>query len=487
MEWNEQEYEATLRQFRPRNPRLPEVLIMRPTRRRWWIGAAAAAILLGLLSIPIVRNLRGIDVYAVVEAADGPLVRVIDGNILPVAVGDRIDAGDVVRSEGGNSAVLAMRDGLRFEVRSKSEFRVERADDGVRIFLIAGSLIVHAPVQAAGHLYVRTTDLLVSAVSMSTVFFVSTEFQGSRVAVLEGQVRVRQGAMEKALESGEQLATNPQLEASTLNEEFSWSRNAELYLLRLPQPDTTWVPGPDTREAFDVASVRVSKEQVAVSPCDGKLERAHERFRASRVTLYQLIVTAYSKSDCALARKAGMLSGGPGWLESLLFDVEAVMSEESPSPSEGPRGNLRAWRDWAPWTDWAPGTDSRLEGMIRRLLEDRFKLVIRRETREMPVYALTIAKDGHKLTAPKHGGVKGSMANLVRSLQHVTAMPVLDKTGLKDEFDFPPEFASSDEIAAMSRESLFKAVEDDLGLRLEPIKASVEFFVVERVERPSAN
>src|SRR5687767_3627937 len=104
MEWNEQEYETTLRQFQPRNPRLPEALIERPQRRRLWIGAVAAVILVGVLLIPIVRNLRG-DVYAVVEAADDSLVRVIGAETRPVAAGERIDVGEVLRSEGGSSAV----------------------------------------------------------------------------------------------------------------------------------------------------------------------------------------------------------------------------------------------------------------------------------------------------------------------------------------------------------------------------------------------
>jgi hypothetical protein len=484
MEWNEQEYEATLRQFRPRNPSLPEELTARPTRRRLWIGAAAAAILLGLLSIPIVRHLRGGDVYAVVESADGPLVRVIDGNIHPIAVGERIDADDIVRSEGDSSAVLSLRDGLRFEVRSKSEFRVERADDGIRIFLVAGSLIVHAPMQAAGHLYVRTTDLLVSAVSMSTVFFVSTDFQASRVAVVEGQVRVRQGPFEKRLLPGEQLATDPQLEVLPLNEEIAWSRNAEAYLLLLPHSARAWATGPDyteVREAFEVASIRLSKEQPGGSPCDGEVRVSLSRFQARQVTLHQLILMAFGHDDCAFAAKAGMLSGGPEWLKSERFDVEAALPPGIPARPGGLPVNVFAT------TEWAHRTDHRLEGMLRSLLEDRFKLAIHREMRELPVYALTIPKGGHKLSVSKEGGVKGSMASLVRSLQNVTDRPVLDKTGIKGEFSFPEEFRPIDNNASASLPSLADALEQELGLNLEPVKAPVEFLVIDHLQRPTVN
>lgn len=457
MEWNEQEYEATLRQFRPRKPRLPDVLIAGPTRRRLWIGAAAAVILLGLLSIPTMRYLRGGDVYAVVEASDGPLVRVIDGNFLPVAVGERLGAGDLVRAEGDSSAVLSLRDGLRFEVRSKSEFRVEHADDGIRIFLVAGSLIVHAPVQAAGQLHVRTTDLLVSALSMSTVFLVSTEFQGSSVAVLQGEVRVQQGAMEKSLKPGEQLTSDPRLDVRPLDDAIAWSLNAWRYSLLQEQP------GPDlaaTRQAFDVASIRLGRS-ITDSFCDGVVRVDGKRFMASVISLYQLILMAYGQDDCAFASRIELLSGGPEWLKSEKFDVQALMPRET-------------------------GTDTQLQEMLKTLLEDRFKLIVRRETKDLQAYALTIAKGGHKLRAPKNGGIKASLADLALTVQDVTGKPVLDRTGLKGEYDYHFAFASLEDIASMQREKLLDVIETELGLRLESITAPVEFLFIERLERPSA-
>ena len=121
--------------------------------------------------------------------------------------GDPIHAGEVVRTNGTTGAVVVLDDGSRVEMRSQSELRMERADDGVRIRLDTGGIIVNAAKQRAGHLYVQTKDMTVSVVG--TVFLVNADEQGSRVAVIEGEVRVQQqGSTEKTLRPGEQAATN---------------------------------------------------------------------------------------------------------------------------------------------------------------------------------------------------------------------------------------------------------------------------------------
>jgi hypothetical protein len=459
MEWNEQEYEATLRQFQPRTPRLPEVLIERPPQKRLWIGAAAAVILVGLLLIPIVRNLRS-DVDAVVEAADDSLLRVIGGETRPVAAGERIAAGDVLRSEGGSSAILALRDGLRFEIRSKSEFKLERADDGIRIYLIQGSVIIHAPTQAAGHLYVRTTDLSVSAMSMSTVFLISSELERSHVAVLAGQVRVQQGATSKILRPGEQLSTYPGLKSLPISDEISWSREAETHL-RLLQSGPNH---PEAREAFEVASLRPGKPQPAVSPCDGAVGVDSRRFSARGITLYRLILIAYDKGDCALALKADILSGGPEWIKSYSFDVEALMPMGNPAPA--------------------------IPGMLRTLLKDRFKLAILPELRQMPVYVLVIGKEGPKINTAKEEVGNGSMADLASLLAEMLQRSVRDRTGIKGDVvpthlstglrlvnRFNPDGSS---LSSLQRELA------EFGLTLEPANELVEVLTVVNAENSEA-
>src|SRR5216110_3243744 len=108
-------------------------------------------------------------------------------------------------------------------MRTHSRLSLERADDRSRIRLSDGDVSVSAA-RLHGHLYVQTKDLTVSVVG--TVFLVKAEETGSRVAVIEGEVRIQQGTKEKKLFPGEQVSTSPQMEPRTVQQELSWSRSA---------------------------------------------------------------------------------------------------------------------------------------------------------------------------------------------------------------------------------------------------------------------
>ena len=109
--------------------------------------------------------------------------------------------------------MLKLADGSAIEMRSNSALRLHQANDGVQIHLDAGSVIVNAARQRTGHLYVKTRDMTVSVVG--TVFLVNAEEEGSRVAVIEGEVRVQQGEIETKLRPGQQVTTNPAMESPT--------------------------------------------------------------------------------------------------------------------------------------------------------------------------------------------------------------------------------------------------------------------------------
>ena len=148
---------------------LRDFQVVRPISRRLLWGAVAAAVVIAVvLPALLVRNLRQSSAPAVVETADGKLW---------------LAFGDIVRASGGAGEVLALADGSRVEMRSQSELSIERANDGVRIRLNKGSVIVSAAKQGAGHLYVQTKDVTVSVVG--TVFLVNSEEAGSRVAVIQ--------------------------------------------------------------------------------------------------------------------------------------------------------------------------------------------------------------------------------------------------------------------------------------------------------------
>lgn len=150
------------------------------------------------------------------------------------------------------------------------------------------------------------------------------------------------------------------------------------------------------------------------------------------------------------------------------------------------------------------------EHMLQVLMADRFKLVAHRETRDLPVYFLVVAKTGPNLhnakpdpdgTSRPHWGGGTTMTNgkiimvgkqmtvdgLAHSLSRPSGRTVLDKTGLNGIYDFTLEFTPDDTLTESSAPTLFKALQEQLGLKLEPGKNSVEVIVVDHVERPSGN
>src|SRR5262249_20932605 len=129
--------------------------------------------------------------------------------------------------------VLTLTDGSRVEIRSESELRLERADDGMRIRLSRGGVIVNAAKQRRSHLYVQQKDVTLSV--RGTVFLVNAEEAGWRVAVIQGEVQVQQGSTSTKLLPGEQVTTNPLMSRHAVKEEISWSRHAVEHLALLEQ------------------------------------------------------------------------------------------------------------------------------------------------------------------------------------------------------------------------------------------------------------
>ena len=142
--------------------------------------------------------------------------------------------GESVRDINAENRILDLPDGSRVEVRAQSQFQIDHAGDGLRMRLNAGSIIVTAAKQGAGHLYVETNDAMVSVVG--TVFVVTVEDSGSRVGVFEGVVKVQHGVISQELLHGQQAATDPAMEPVPLDVQVSWSRNAASYLALLQQP-----------------------------------------------------------------------------------------------------------------------------------------------------------------------------------------------------------------------------------------------------------
>lgn len=260
MDRQNEEFESFLKQFQLRSPGpLPEVFPARdrqPQRSRGrWLMAAAAVIAL-LVSSALIRNF---------VTVHGPSATVdMAGNNSLYKVGQKIEAGDVIRSNDATGLVVALEDGSKIEMRSQSSLALESAPDGVRVRLQNGSIIVSAAKQGAGHLYVQTSDAMVSVVG--TLFLVSAEQSGTRVAVVEGEVHVQQGPETKKLLPGEQIATKASMAQQSVAEEIAWSRSARAYVVVLERTTGEVVsvePAP--------SSPRVVQQQQPSSP-NGPLE-----------------------------------------------------------------------------------------------------------------------------------------------------------------------------------------------------------------------
>jgi bla regulator protein blaR1 len=264
---------------------------------------------------------------------------------------------------------------------------------------------------------------------------------------------------------------------------------------------------------FDVASVKPTSQQGPDIQGLGSVQiLPGGRLFAEKALLRYFIQNAYGI-------KPFQISGGPAWINSAHYDIDAK-AEGNPSPSQ-------------------------MRLMMQALLEERFKLKLHHETKTLPVYELIAAKSGPKLPEPTEGsclepdpnegpsppapgqpiscgrvlmmmspagaqmrGGRVSMPELVRVLSNVLGRVVVDKTGFRGAFDVhlvfspdetlgglptpPPAPSPSNDSARSasppdSHGNILTAIDEQLGLKLEPSKGPVDILVIDSVERPSAN
>lgn len=228
-------------------------------------------------------------------------------------------------------------------------------------------------------------------------------------------------------------------------------------------PATRTVP-----RSFDVASIKPNStggdaRRATASP--GGL------FTATNVNLKLLISRAFGVPEA-------QIEGGPDWIETEKYDVSA----RAGTPLEMTREELQP--------------------CLQALLADRFKLKFHRATKEGAVYSLVVAKNGSKLKEHSGGGNSGigasssskraeiagtktTMARLAEYLSAQAGRPVIDNTGLKGEFDFRVEWSTDDTGA--SGPSIFTALQEQLGLKLNATKGPLEKIVIDGAEKASSN
>jgi uncharacterized protein (TIGR03435 family) len=259
------------------------------------------------------------------------------------------------------------------------------------------------------------------------------------------------------------------------------------------QSQNTAAPSP--RYEYEAATIKPSK-----GPGPDKkigMWAAPDGFSAWFITPQQIISIAYGVESL-------QFSGGPSWLPSERFDIQAKMDAAT---TEALAKLSQAQRVLAQ------------QQMLQALLADRFQLTVHRETKEGTIYTLVIAKGGPKLQEAKPGDPGADnmtsksggdltaqavpIARLVRSLTQMLGHPVLDKTDLKGVYDFKLQFTPDDRLqppngaapnarlpeppADSNAPSLFDALQEQLGLKLDSGKGPVEVIVIDHVERPSGN
>jgi uncharacterized protein (TIGR03435 family) len=230
-------------------------------------------------------------------------------------------------------------------------------------------------------------------------------------------------------------------------------------------------------QAFDAVSIKPAQTGArgySIRPLPGRLS-------TQNTSLKQLVAAAYHVNDY-------QVSGGPKWIDTDRFDIEAKAPDADKPPSE-----------------------KELMLMLQKLLEQRFALAIHRDTREQQVYVLQPGKSGPKLQPAKDTSVptqfrvvqrhiitsvNAPLDHLIETLQWVLGRPVLDQTGLSGAFDYKLEWAPddlqlrSDESPVQSEgslPSLGSALQEILGLRLLSQKGPVEVINIESASHPAGN
>jgi uncharacterized protein (TIGR03435 family) len=240
--------------------------------------------------------------------------------------------------------------------------------------------------------------------------------------------------------------------------------------------------------AFEVSTVKPADDRVSHPLGIGMYTYPGGRVLLSQETVLDMLCQIYGL-------ERDQVSGGPGWVESLRWDIETKPPEASTAARFAPRS-------------FKSRPNEEMLAMLKTLLADRFQLKIHTEAKDGPAYALTVAPKGHKLSVTAHpddfgaaqygqsgkpdrpwflGGYNASMPMFAKRLSGLLRRPVVDRTGLGGYYDFRFEYAAENDGPAATGPSIFTAIEEQVGLRLVSARAPNETLVIDSIQKPSEN
>jgi uncharacterized protein (TIGR03435 family) len=280
-------------------------------------------------------------------------------------------------------------------------------------------------------------------------------------------------------------------DGASLTGTFTQGGSPTSLTLRRATPETAWpIPEPAAPPKPMAANADPTFEVATIKPSDpnrqGRGITVRGRtFATFNTTLNYLISFAYGVHP-------RQIIGAPEWADSALYDITAQPAGEG-------QPNDRQWRS-----------------MLQKLLADRFTLSFRREKREMPAYVIVVAPGGPKLARsggdpnglpalffkglgvlPAINATIGDFAGLLQSV--VLDRPVVDQTGLTGRWDFTLQWTPDEtqfggrggqaqaQAGANAPPGLFTAMQEQLGLKMDSMRAPVDALVIDRVEKPTEN
>ena len=200
---------------------------LQPVVMRWGI-AAALVIGFGLLALPFIQTYLPFGkLEATVQAAEGQVYQIADSSTKSMGTGSKLQSGESIRTAKDARAVVALGDGSLIEMKDRSELYLTRTRQGTTIHLSRGNIVVEAAKQRNGQLFVDTGDSLVSVTG--TIFSVTNGTKGSRVSVVEGEVKLNHKGSDRVLRPGEQATTSASIERIPVKQDVAWSRQADKY------------------------------------------------------------------------------------------------------------------------------------------------------------------------------------------------------------------------------------------------------------------